>query len=268
MKCRFRGVTKASATIALLWLVMGVLNSLAMAASTDLFILSDHPATFPEFTGTQAPKFGLRLDNLFREPAPLEDPYRTTFEFQHPEAGMSLVVDDIETNDPTIHIFGKVYGGEVVGEGYGYGEGVYGIYFSYNVGVTGDLDNGWTVNTFDSSNSGIIVKIDGDSKDGLIKEGASRMFYMAQDISLNDWGPDLFKFAPDGFIPLGYNQNTVIRPTRWVGRGGLTFNSDGSASDGMQGFLFAPLPSAAWMGMAMLAGLGAVAVVRRSRQAT
>lgn len=257
-------------TVALSFLVgLCLVISSSLAASTQPFALSDHPATYSHISGKSF-GWGLRLDNLFdQKPNGVKDASfqakggTTKFSFQHPGAQMNLVVEDVDS-DPKIHIFGKAYGGEIYGETFGFGEGYYEINFWYNVGVSGNEKEGWTVEKFSSLNSGTITKI-GDSSD--VKDGTAWTFFMAQDLSVPDWGSDLFKYAPDGFIPDAL-PDVHIDPMRWVGRGALTYNSDGSASDGMQGLLFAPLPTSTWMGLSLLIGLGIIHIIRNRRHGT
>lgn len=81
----------------------------------------------------QPPQYGMRLDELFNATGN-HDIF--TFDFNHASSDMRL-----DYNGSTIHIYGHSWGGRDTGSGYANDvyRGVYGIDFTYTLGVTPNL---------------------------------------------------------------------------------------------------------------------------------
>lgn len=208
----------------------------AVSGETIRFNLQNHPR------GTALPPaYGLRLDDLFGE-----SDFATTFSFEGNGAG---VVMDVDTDLNTIHIFGTVFGGIDGGMAHINPE-LFTLDMQYNIGVSGDPTNGWTVGML--GNTGSLVR-QSDSKSWdlvTIFNNMNRSF---------EFFPDRFRLQ-DGDLP----------GTEWVGRGWLETALTPRPGE-VRDFLFVatlvPLPAGVWMGLAGLAGVGAVHAVRRRRVA-
>ncbi|MEQ8318019.1 MAG: hypothetical protein RIE77_00945 [Phycisphaerales bacterium] len=225
--------------------MFGVLTGFALAgaAMADPVVLfqsalGDHPDGH-----ARPPGYGLRLDNMFEG---FGAGGTTTFSFE--ENGARVVMKILDTtgdgNADAINISGKVYGGQDSGSGYAFGEGMFRLDFTLAMGVNTE-SNGWTAESF-ASNSGVMTAMAGN---GDLLEGTTFNFYQQSDAMAKDFAilTDQHRFP--GFA--GH-----------VGRGWVTFNSDGSNSRGTQDFLFITIPLPGSAGLAM-AGLGLVAVRRR-----
>lgn len=130
--------------------VFSVLAGQASGAviSTGTYQLHNHPDG-----NAQPPQYGLRLDELFNATG---DHDIFTFDFNHHDSNMRL-----DYNGSTIHIYGHAFGGRDTGSGYANDmfRGVYGIDFTYTLGVTPNFggDDDLVVVTPSMRNFGTIV---------------------------------------------------------------------------------------------------------------
>ncbi|MEC9373384.1 MAG: hypothetical protein VYC34_06040 [Planctomycetota bacterium] len=219
-----------------------IVSAAGAAAGTMVFQLEDHP------DGNVAPPgYGLRMDSIFHPGAV------TTFSFSHPQSNVTLTANDDNPSAITLTIAGVVFGGEKSGGGYGFGEGLYEIEFSYVVGVN-TQGTGWNVGMPNVANNGFIRSL-GNSD---VPAGTTVNFF--------DAGNDVFRFIQDDHRL--ENHPAFSNQDFWVGRGWHTMSERGDDAEGQQDWLFIGtlIPSP---GAASLAGLGllGVAGVRRRREA-
>lgn len=196
------------------------------SAHAVTFRLHNHPDG-----AAQPPIYGLRLDGLFGAG-------QTTFSFDT-AGGMFLSVIAGE-----IRIYGTV---EVVESPGGANDGrLFSVDMTYRDNINSTSDGGWHVTPGSASNYGTLTAID----DGTV--------YDLFDAPVTD---NSFNFQPNGDRITGDT-------TTWVGTGWLdVFDDTGAqiAAGATQDWLFTgeiiPLPSAAGLGLAGLAGLS----IRRRR---
>ncbi len=202
--------------------------------------LGDHPDG-----AARPPAYGLRLDNVFAGMG-AGSSGTTTFSFQENGAGVILKILDTNSDGiaDAINISGKIYGGVDTGGTYGFGAGLYDLDFTFSSGVNTEAD-GWTAGSF-LTNQGSVTAL---ATNGGVAEGTSFNFFQRTDAMAKD-----FAFLRDAHRFPGFGG--------LVGRGWVTFNSDGSGSAGTQDFLFVAIPLPGSAGLAM-AGLGLVAIRRR-----
>jgi len=238
-----------------------------VATADEVEIFSGKAIDHPD-GNANPPGYGLRLDKLFTfDPdsgAVEEDAASggiTTFSFSHELSNVQVKVSDTDDDGAgdKIRVFGTVYGGEDTGGGYGFGEGLYEMKFTWtqNVIETEGDDGGWQVTPASTLNGGFIRALDGI--DG-VEEGTSWDLFGQEDANKNT-----FKLQRDGHRLGGYPDLASLDP--FVGRGWVTLLEDGTKNGATQDFLFVvvPTPAALPMGLAGLAGLGGVAWIRRRK---
>ena len=159
------------------------------------------------------------------------------------QTNMTLSID---TTAQTISISGSVFGGEDASTTYGFGAGWYNIDFSYSANVV-QVSNGWIVNSFDTNNSGTITS-QGNAD---VAAGWTHTFF-DQAVPSFEFLTDDHRLAGTGFEGQG----------RFVGRGWVTNNSDGSNTTGTQDWLFMTVPAP---GVASLLGVAGLCAMRRRR---
>lgn len=100
----------------------------AAVISTGTYQLHNHPDG-----NANPPAYGLRLDELFNATG---DHDIFTFDFDHASSNMRL-----DYNGSTIRIYGQTFGGRDTGSGYANDvyRGIYGVDFTYTLGVTPNL---------------------------------------------------------------------------------------------------------------------------------
>lgn len=207
----------------------------AAVAVSVAFAAASQAATFKLFNhpdgSTAPPEYGLRLDGLFGSG-------HTTFSLET-AAGVFL-----EYSAGEIRIYGTV---EVVESPGGGNDGrQFAVDMTYRDNVNNTTDGGWHVTPGSANNNGTLTALD----DGTV--------YSLFDTPLTG---NSFNFQPNGDRIDGDTST-------WVGTGWLdVFDSAGSqiAAGATQDWLFTgqmiPLPSAAGLGLAGLAGLS----IRRRR---
>ncbi len=249
----WRQAAKAAAATLALGLATTALGA------TQRFALADHPDAAKD-----PPPYGLRLDNVFANAGLTSTTGQsvsgvTTFSFSHPSSSMFLDVTETPLGggglDITIHIFGQAYGGVDTGGSYGFGEGLYTIDFTYSANVLKAAD-GWFVDPQSVQNQGSVV-----AGAGITDVPAGTTFQFFEQTPTGN----PFRFESDGHRLGGFPTLLVEDP--FVGRGWLTFNSDGSDAAGTQDWLFVgrPIPLPTPLGLACV-GLGATLLRRSGRR--
>ncbi len=122
----------------------------ASLITTGVYQLSNHPG------GSAAPPgYGLRLDELFDVTSEHD---RFTFDFDHPDASMSLTYDGMQ-----VHITGMAFGGLDIGDAYHPDPALTSLVlldFTYTVTTFPFNDDDLLVNTPSNTNSGTIIWLD------------------------------------------------------------------------------------------------------------
>jgi hypothetical protein len=215
---------------------LGAATVFCTAASGEIirFTLTNHPRgeAIP-------PAYGMRMDDLLGE-----SDFATTFSFEGNGASVAM---EIDTDLNTIRIHGTVFGGIDGGMAHINPE-LYTLDMTYSIGVTGDAVNGWSVGML--GNTGTFVR-QSDSKSWDLTTVFNNMNHSFE------FFPDRYRLE-DGDLP----------GAQWVGRGWLDtalVPRPGSTRDFLFVATLVPLPGGVWMGLAGLAGVGAIQAVRRRR---
>lgn len=239
---------------ALVFAAVGLILPRPASAADITFALANHPDG-----NAKPPAYGLRLDELFLQ-APtagnLTNPVggTTTFSFDPADGASMTVTTSVVGLDIQINISGTVYGGVDTGVAYGFGEGLYDVNFTYrmNVSETAGPDGGHTVAAINAMNNGTITAQAGITG---VDAGTFWTFYDQSN------GTYTFKLLADGHRLGGFPAILALDPL--VGRGWVTFNSDGTNTGGTQDWIFlSPEPSS--LVLLVMGGIGLFA--RRSRR--
>ncbi|MFQ5492262.1 MAG: PEP-CTERM sorting domain-containing protein [Phycisphaerae bacterium] len=214
----------------------------------------DHPDAAQD-----PPPYGLRLDDLFLQAPVLGNVPNpvggvTSFSFDPTNGGdmtLSVITAGTALN---INISGTAFGGVDTGTTYGFGAGLYAIDFTYTMNVTAvpGVDGGWVVSPNNAMNNGTITALAGVAD---IAEGTSWQLFDQVD-SAND----ALVFLQDEHRLGGFPALAALDP--WVGRGWVTYNSDGTNSSATQDWLFIAIPEPSSLGLLVM---GAAALLRRKR---
>ena len=224
----------------------------SVQAETLVYQLFNHPDG-----NAQPPQYGLRLDDLFGGGNTVH------FSFD-PADGASVFLTVTDSGGSiTIDIQGTVFGGHDTGTAYSSSDsGLWDINFSYTFNVS-VISAGWEVSPQNELNAGSITALDnGGGLGGLWDSGDSFDFFEQTGTG------NPFIFAPDDHRLLTLTGGSMNYPEAGdflVGRGWLTYNSDGSGVGDTQDWLFIgqliPLPPGVWM-----AGIGLIGVVTLRRR--
>lgn len=248
----------------------GYYTAVLLTAVFGLFVPGSARAadiTFPLFNHPDAnadpPPYGLRLDDLFLHAptagsvsSPVGGP--TTFSFDPADGASMTLTASMVGPDIHLNIAGTAYGGVDAGVTYGYGEGFYDIDFTYTMNVTevAGPDGGYTVSPNSSMNTGTITAQAGITN---VTAGTFWTFYDQTD-SLNN----SFHFLADGHRLGSYP--SILADDPYVGRGWVTFNSNGTNTSGTQDWLFiTPEPSS--LALICIGGFGLLSRRPRRRRA-
>ena len=171
----------------------------AVTLETGFYRLHNHPDG-----AIRTPHYGLRLDGLNGD-----DTQEFTFDFDHDNSAMFLLLSGSGPNSWTIDISGQSYGGRDVGAVYAADEwaGVYDISFTYDVSVQdvpGD-DDIWVVSA-SGSNSGLVEAPNGNE---YLLEDKSNGTYAFR---LGDANDDNGHRGFDGISGWGWLMHGLISP--------------------------------------------------------
>ncbi len=188
-----------------------------------VYRLSNHP------DGALAdPGYGLRLDGLFNGIAGGGTFAPTTFSFDT-FGDVTLTVNQVGS-DLNISIAGTVYGGVDNGTGHGFGAGSYSLAFDYTVNVD-PMGTG----VFVSAPSNGVNRGSLTAGAGITGIAAGTVFDFYESNSM----ANPFKFLQDEHRLTIATGGSINHPQAgqdlWVGRGWMTFNSDGSPMSGAGG---------------------------------
>lgn len=179
----------------------GILPTAANAAELEsgFYRLHNHPDG-----AIRQPLYGLRLDGLSGNDA---DDF--TFDFDHENSAVWLLLTDTGPNSYSIEISGQSWGGRDVGSSYAVDEwvGIYDFSFTYNVGVQdvpGD-DDIWVVAS-SGSNSGLIEAPNGNLY--LLEDKSNGSYNFRLGDENNDSGHRGF----DGISGWGWLMHGLISP--------------------------------------------------------
>jgi hypothetical protein len=157
---------------------------------------------------------------------------------------------------PDIHInlSGTVFGGVDTGVTHGFGAGFYSVDFTYAMDVTevAGPDVGFIVSPNSAMNNGTIT-----AQAGITDVGAGTSWTLYDQ---TDDANESFKVLADGHR-LG-SFPAILAQDPFVGRGWVTFNSDGTHASETQDWLFTPEPTS----LALMCIGGAALFARRPRR--
>jgi len=229
---------------------IAVLLCAGTAANGELALISlrnihDHPQG-----ELGPPSYALRLDDVFGDFPATFSADAQTFSFQP----LISLAQEIGTGDLFITIHGTFHGGEDIGGSWDSPFDIH-VYFRFQANVVLDHNSAliWRVDGFSPLNTGTITRLDTDETINL---------YAMEDAA-GDYGPvgHTFHFAQDGWGLDPPDDPDNPNSYEWVGRGGLTTNSDGSPTGSNLSWTFItdiPTP-----GTLTLLGLGGIAAGRR-----
>lgn len=197
------------------------------------------------------PPYGLRLDNLYLQ-APAVGSLAggvggvTTFSFDPADGGNMVMTVDLVGSTWSINLAGTAFGGVDTGTTAGFGAGLYSIDFTYSVNVsevTGP-NGGYQVTPNSQFNTGTITALSGPD----VAAGTSWSFFDQTNANSNT-----FKVLRDGHRLGAFPSVAALNPL--VGRGWVTYNSNGTNSTGTQDWLFIDIPAPSVTGVLALGGL-------------
>ena len=228
----------ASSTAAVL-----ILAGASSAAVIEIYQLYDHPDGV-----VNPPPYGVRFDDIF---ASISGPGGVTTFSMDTIGDSTLTVIDDGGGDYRIQVAGTLYGGVDTGSGYGFGEGLYDLFFEYQANVA-PSGTGWVVNPSSALNTGTLTS------QGNADVAAGTVFDFF-DKGLQSTG-DSFLFLQDDHRLDGHPQDGQ---GYWVGRGWFDADWWSPGPNSLADFLFygelIPTPSA----MSLLGVAGLVAMRRR-----
>ncbi|GJM26267.1 MAG: hypothetical protein DHS20C16_26820 [Phycisphaerae bacterium] len=240
-----------------------ILLSLFVALPASAFNFTTPILNHPD-GDVNPPPYGLRMDELFTQTPSSGSIVGgvggiTTFSFAPGDgANMTMNVNDLG-GDLEINISGVAKGGVDAGGSYGYGEGLFAIDFTYSMNVEGvpGPNGGWKVTPNNVANNGTITALAGNTD---ITAGTEWTFW--DEVNGDN---DSFLVVRDEHRLAGHPGILALDPL--VGRGWVTYHSNGSGSSGTQDFLFiadTPIPEPTSI-MLLAAGCGVLGLRRNRR---